>query len=496
MGDIKGFMKYDRQEYHKQPVDVRVRHFKEFIELPAEKELREQGARCMDCGVPFCQNGCPIGNIIPDWNDLVFRDRWEEAIERLHKTNNFPEFTGRICPAPCENSCVLGINAPPVTIKNIELAIVEHAYNKNWIKPRPPKQRTGMKVAVIGSGPAGLACADQLNKKGHKVTVYEKNDCIGGLLTLGIPDFKLEKWIVERRIKRMAEEGVVFKTGQYIGVNVSAKEIRSKHDAVVLCGGAEAPRELPIPGRELEGVVQAMYYLPQQNLRNNNYSVEKFMNTCADNVLQIRPASMSQVTAKGKKVVVLGGGDTGSDCVGTANRQGAASVHQFELMPKPPEQRANDNPWPNWAFVLRTSSSHEEGAIRDYAILTKKLTGAGGKLKKLHGVRLQWLRDPATGQMKMSEVPGSEFEMECDLLLLAMGFTGPVKKGMLDELGVELDARGNVKADASKMTSVPGVFTAGDMTRGQSLVVWAIHEGRVAAEGVHSYLSAKVASPA
>ncbi|MBI4308979.1 MAG: glutamate synthase subunit beta [Candidatus Omnitrophica bacterium] len=490
MGDIKGFMTCGRQDYKKQPVDVRIKHFKEFIELPVEKDLRLQGGRCMDCGVPFCQNGCPIGNIIPDWNDLVFRGRWEEAIERLHKTNNFPEFTGRICPAPCENSCVLGINAPAVTIKNIELAIVEHAYNNDWIKPQPPGRRTGSKAAVIGSGPSGLACADQLNKKGHKVTVYEKNEVIGGLLTLGIPDFKLEKWVVERRVERMREEGVIFKTGQHVGVNVAVKDLQAKYDAIVLCGGAEAARELPIPGRELEGVVQAMYFLPQQNLRNNNYSIDKYMQTYADHVLQVKPPSMEQVTAKGKKVVILGGGDTGSDCLGTANRQGAVSVHQFELMPKPPESRSPDNPWPNWAFILRSSSSHEEGVVRDYSIMTKKLTGEGGKLKKLHGVRLRWDKDAAGGQMKMSEVPGSEFEMECDLLLLAMGFTGPVKKGMLEELGVEIDGRGNVKADPDKMTSVPGVFTAGDMTRGQSLVVWAIHEGRTAAEGVHRYLSA------
>ena len=499
MGDIKGFMKYDRQEYKKEPVTQRVKHFKEFIDLPAEKDLRVQGGRCMDCGVPFCQSGCPIGNIIPDWNDLVFRDRWEEAIERLHKTNNFPEFTGRICPAPCENACVLGINAPAVTIKNIEWAIVEHAYNKGWIEPRPPKHRTGMKVAVIGSGPAGLACADQLNKKGHKVIVYEKNEVIGGLLTLGIPDFKLEKWIVERRVNRMAAEGVAFKTGQYIGVNVSARELAVQYDAIVLCGGAESPRELPIPGRELEGVYQAMYFLPQQNLRNNNCPIDGYIARYAENILQVRPPDPGSVTAKGKKVVILGGGDTGSDCLGTVNRQGAVSVHQFELMPKPPEQRAADNPWPNWAFVMRTSTSHEEGVVRDYSIMTKRLSGVDGKLKKLHGVRLQWTKDPATGPAAsggagktiMQEVPGSEFDMDCDMLLLAMGFTGPVKKGMLEELGVALDTRGNVAGDADKMTNVSGIFTAGDMTRGQSLVVWAIQEGRSAAEGVHRYLAAR-----
>jgi glutamate synthase (NADPH/NADH) small chain len=430
----------------------------------------------MDCGVPFCQSGCPIGNIIPDWNDLVYRDRWMDAIERLHKTNNFPEFTGRVCPAPCENACVLGINAPAVTIKNIELSIVEHAYDKGWIKPNPPKHRTGKKVAVIGSGPAGLACADELNKNGHKVTVFEKNELVGGLLTLGIPDFKLEKSVVFRRTDRMRLEGVVFKTNVHVGVDIKAQELRDKFDAIVLCGGAEAGRDLQVPGRELKGVYQAMYYLPQQNLRNNNYPTDRF----------------DEVSAGGKRVVVLGGGDTGSDCVGTAIRQGATSVQQFELMPEPPQKRSPDNPWPNWAFILRTSSSHEEGCSRDYSIMTKRLSGENGELKKLHAVRLQWIKDPASGQMKMSEIVGSEFELECDLLLLAMGFLGPVKKGMLEELGVALDARGNVSADANKMTSLPGVFTAGDMTRGQSLVVWAIHEGRTAAQGVHHYLMAKI----
>jgi glutamate synthase (NADPH/NADH) small chain len=492
LGDIKGFMKYDRQDYKKDEVARRIKNFKEFTHLPAPKELKDQGARCMDCGVPFCQSGCPIGNIIPDWNDLVYRDRWQEAIERLHKTNNFPEFTGRVCPAPCENACVLGINAPPVTIKNIELAIVEHAYDKGWIRADKPKHRTGMKVAVIGSGPAGLACADELNKKGHKVTVYEKNELIGGLLTLGIPDFKLEKWVVARRVDRMRAEGIVFKTNAHVGVNVKLRELNDKYDSVVLCGGAEAGRELPVPGRELKGVYQAMYYLPQQNLRDSKYSPDRFMAEYAKNILQVRPPSLDEVTAAGKHVVVLGGGDTGSDCVGTATRQGALSVHQFELMPQPPERRSSDNPWPNWAFVLRTSSSHEEGCTRDYSIMTKHLSGENGQLKKLHAVRLEWKKDTATGQMKMGEIKGSEFEMNCDLLLLAMGFVGPVKKGMLEDLGVALDARGNVSCDANKMTSVPGVFTAGDMTRGQSLVVWAIHEGRQAAQGVHQYLTTKV----
>ena len=494
MGDIKGFMKYDREDYKKDEIARRIKNFKEFTHLPAHKELKEQGARCMDCGVPFCQNGCPIGNIIPDWNDLVYRDRWQDAVERLHKTNNFPEFTGRVCPAPCENACVLGINAPAVTIKNIELSIIEHAYDKGWIKPHKPAHRSGMKVAVIGSGPAGLACADELNKKGHKVTVFEKNELLGGLLTLGIPDFKLEKWVVFRRIDRMREEGVVFKTNAHVGVNIKVHELREKFDALVLCGGSETGRELPVLGRELQGVYQAMYYLPQQNLRNNKYAPDAFMAKYADTIVQVKPPDLEEVTAKGKKVIVLGGGDTGSDCVGTAIRQGAVSVHQLELLPQPPEKRDATNPWPQWAFILRTSSSHEEGCIRDYGIMTKSLSGENGQLKKLHAVRVQWSKDPGTGQNKMSEVAGSEFVMDCDLLLLALGFTGPVKKGMIEDLGVALDARGNVVADANKMTSIPGVFTAGDMTRGQSLVVWAIHEGRTAAIGVHQYLTAQGAT--
>ncbi len=474
MGDVKGFMKYDRLDFKKEPVEARKKHWKEFSITPPDEELRKQGARCMDCGVPFCQSGCPIGNIIPDWNDLVYRDRWREAIDRLHKTNNFPEFTGRVCPAPCENSCVLGINASPVTIKNIEVAIIDHAYEKGWLKPKPPKHRSGKKVAVIGSGPAGLACADQLNKAGHKVTVYEKNEAIGGLLRLGIPDFKLEKYIVERRVERMRAEGVVFKTNAHVGVNVSAKKLKEKYDALVLSGGAESARDLPIPGRELEGVYQAMHFLPQQNRINNGQKID----------------SALRVTAQGKRVVVLGGGDTGSDCVGTANRQGALSVKQFELLPEPPKERSLDNPWPQWAFIKRKSTSHEEGVEQDYCIMTKRLSGENSKLKKLHAVRLEWgPKDPKTGRQAMKEIAGSEFEVECDLLLLAMGFLGPVKKGMLEELGVELDERTNVKTDENKMTSVPGIFAAGDMRRGQSLVVWAIQEGRSAAACVDQWLA-------
>ncbi len=477
MGDVKGFMKYPRQDFSKQPVPERVKHWQEFaLEMPGE-ELRKQGARCMDCGVPFCQSGCPIGNIIPDWNDLVYRDNWAEAIERLHKTNNFPEFTGRVCPAPCENSCVLAINEPAVTIKNIEAAIVERAYKDGTIKPQPPRHRTGLKAAVVGSGPAGLSCADQLNKAGHVVTVFEKSECAGGLLALGIPDFKLEKWVIERRVKRMEQEGVKFRTKTNVGADISVKDLVKKFDAVILAGGAEQPRDLPVPGRELKGIHFAMEFLTQQNRVNAGQKID----------------DAERILARGKKVVVLGGGDTGSDCVGTANRQGAAVVKNFELLPKPPKNRAPDNPWPNWAFIERKSTSHEEGCGRDYAIMTKSFSGENGRVKKLHAVRLEFgPKDPATGRSAMREVPGSEFTVEADLVLFALGFLGPVKKGMIEDLGVALDERGNVKTDNDRMTNVPGVFAAGDMRRGQSLVVWAINEGRAAAEGVHRYLMAVV----
>lgn len=470
-------MKYDRKDFSKQPVEKRLKHWKEFYHQMPEEDLRKQGARCMDCGVPFCQSGCPIGNIIPDWNDLVYRNSWQEAIERLHKTNNFPEFTGRICPAPCENACVLAINEPAVTIKNIEVAIIEKSYKEGWVKPLPPKYRTGKKVAVVGSGPAGLACADQLNKAGHTVTVYEKNEALGGLLTLGIPDFKLEKWVVKRRLDRMEQEGVKFKTKAHIGMDISLQELLQKYDAVVLAGGAEQPRDVPIPGRELKGIYFAMDYLTQQNRIN--------MGQHAD--------AQQRISAAGKKVVVLGGGDTGSDCIGTANRQGAALVTNFELMARPAKERPVDNPWPNWAFIERKSTSHEEGCQRDYAIMTKSFSGENGEVKKLHAVRLEFgPKDPATGRSAMKEVPGSEFTVDADLVLLALGFLGPIKKGMIEELGIALDERGNVRTDHDCMTSVEGVFAAGDMRRGQSLVVWAIHEGRATAEGVHRYLMAEV----
>lgn len=470
-------MKYKREDFENEDPKARVKHWKEFHHHMPDEKLREQGGRCMDCGVPFCQSGCPINNIIPDWNDLVYKDRWQEALERLHKTNNFPEFTGRVCPAPCENACVLAINNPAVTIKNIEVSIIEKAYEEDWVKPMPPAHRSGQRVAVVGSGPAGLAAADQLNKAGYHVTVIEKNEVVGGLLALGIPDFKLEKWVIERRVKRMKDEGVKFKTKVHVGKDVKAKELVEEFDAVVLAGGAESPRDIPVPGRELKGVHFAMEFLTQQNRTNLGQKVP----------------DEERISAKGKKVVVLGGGDTGSDCIGTSNRQGAVVVRNFELLGKPPKQRSADNPWPNWAFIERTSTSHEEGVERDYGILTKKFSGENGVVKKLHAVRVEFgPKDPATGRSAMKEVPGSEFEVEADLVLLALGFLGPVKGGMIEELGVALDERGNVKTDVNKMTSVPGVFAAGDMRRGQSLVVWAINEGRGAAEGVHRYLSTRV----
>lgn len=477
MGDVTGFMKYDRKDFEKQSVDERLKHWNEFTKEMPEESIKSQGARCMDCGIPFCQDGCPIGNVIPDWNDFAFRGLWQAAIKRLWKTNNFPEFTGRVCPAPCEYACVLGINNPPVTIKNMEVSIIEKAYKEGWVKPEPPKVRTGKTVAVIGSGPAGLACADQLNKSGHAVTVYEKNEVIGGLLSLGIPDFKLEKEVVNRRLKIMEQEGVKFKTKVNVGVDIPVKELQNKFDAIVLCCGAEQPRDLPVEGRDLKGVYFAMEFLTQQNRVNQG---EKF-----------DPAQ--RIDADGKRVVILGGGDTGSDCVGTSNRQGAVSVKQFELLPQPPKERDPNNPWPQWALIERTSTSHEEGVEQEYCIMTKKFSGENGVLKKLHAVRLEFGEpDPETGRRPMKEIPGSEFEVDVDLVFLAMGFLGPVKSGMIEELRVELDERRNVKADQNKMTNIPGVFTAGDMTRGQSLVVWAINEGRTAAEGVHQYLMAPV----
>ena len=473
MGKVLGFLDYNRQDNQKELVEVRIRHWEEFVERLSNEELKTQGARCMDCGVPFCHWLCPVGNIIPELNDLVYRGCWKEAFEWLMSTNNFPEFTGRICPALCENSCVLGISEQAVSVQNIELAIIEHAYREGWMKPEPPEFRTEKKIAVIGSGPSGLACADELNKAGHFVTVYEKNRVPGGLLALGIPDFKLEPKYIERRITLMQEEGIRFKTGVHVGHDVSVCQLQGEYDALVLCGGSEQARDLPVKGRDLYGVHLAWNFLSQQNCRNRGIPV---------------PFEES-IWARGKDVIVLGGGDTGADCVGTANRQGAASVKQFELLPQPPATRTSDNPWPQWARIDRKSSSHEEGCEREFAVMTKHLSGENGMLKKLHAVRLEFgPKDPVTGRSAMTEIPGSEFTLDVDLLILAMGFVSPVKEGMLDELGVKLDERGNVKTNKDRMTSVPGVFAAGDMRRGQSLVVWAIHEGRAAARGVEKYL--------
>src|SRR4051812_47434926 len=482
MGKPTGFKEISRELPKRRPVELRVLDWKEIYLDFAPEKLRQQGARCMDCGIPFCNNGCPLGNIIPEWNDLVYRDRWRDALDMLFKTNNFPEFTGRVCPAPCEEACVLGINEKPVTIKNIEVNIIERAFDEGWVQPQPPRVRTGKKVAVIGSGPAGLGCAAQLNKAGHSVTVFERSDRIGGLLTYGIPEFKLEKQIVDRRVKIMEAEGIKFVTSANVGQNVKVETLRRDFDAIVLCGGATKARDLNVPGRDLRGVYYAMEYLPQSNRASLGETVP------------------NQITAKGKHVIILGGGDTGADCLGTALRQGAASVKQFELMPRPPEKRGEPGvaPWPYWPFISRTSSAHEEAAklcggtdCRDYAINTKKFSGdEDGNVRKLHGIRLEWSNDPATGRPTMKEMPSSDFELDCDLCLLAMGFLGPEAddKSPVKQLGLKLDARGNVVADENYQTSVEGIFAAGDMRRGQSLVVWAISEGRCAAHGVDKFL--------
>jgi glutamate synthase (NADPH) small chain len=434
----------------------------------------------MDCGIPFCHKGCPLGNIIPDWNDLVYKGRWKDAYGALRATNNFPEFTGRVCPAPCEEACVLGINEKPVTIKNIEVTIVERAFREGRAGPRPPATRTGKRVAVVGSGPAGLACADQLNAAGHEVTVFERDDRIGGLLTYGIPDFKLEKTIVRRRIEIMEKEGIAFRTGAHVGINVSVEGLRKEFDAVCLTGGSTQARELPIPGRELAGVHLAMEYLGQQN---------RFL--AGDPVAPER-----RIDAAGKRVVILGGGDTGADCLGTAIRQGAAAVHQFELLPKPPLARTAEMPWPTWPTILRTSSAHEEGGIRDFGINTKGFSGSNGRLQKLSAVRVEFgPPEPGTGRSPMKELPGTEFEVDVDLVLLAMGFVGPERGGVIQELGLKLDGRGNVATGRDYQTGVPGVFAAGDMRRGQSLVVWAIAEGREAARAIDKFLVGKTSLP-
>jgi len=479
MGKPTGFIEIHRKKAPTRPVDERLKDWNEvYLPYPPE-ELRKQGARCMDCGIPFCHQGCPLGNLIPDWNDLVYRDRWAAAIDRLHATNNFPEFTGRLCPAPCEGSCVLGINDDPVTIKSIEVAIIERAFQEGWVKPAPVLVRTGKRVAVVGSGPAGLAAADQLNRAGHLVTVFEKADRVGGLLRYGIPEFKMEKKFLNRRLSIMAAERVEFRTGVNVGVDLTAAQLQEEYDAIVLAGGAGMPRDLPVPGRELKGIHFAMEYLTLSNKRMEGDGVpdDKF------------------ISAKGKRVVIIGGGDTGADCLGTVHRQGALSVHQFELLPKPPDARTADNPWPLWPNVFRVSPAHEEGGDRVFSVSTQRFTGdEQGRVKKLHGSQVELVRKD--GRMSFEPVPGSEFEMDVDLVLLAMGFLGPERQGLLTDFGVTLNERGNVSRDERWMTSVPGVFTAGDMQRGQSLIVWAIAEGRSAARGVDVFLMGKSDLPA
>ena len=467
MGKITGFLDFPRQTEENLPTEERVKNYKEFILHLSDEEAKIQGARCMDCGIPFCNSGCPVNNIIPDWNDLVFQQNWEAAIDVLHSTNNFPEFTGRICPAPCEAACTLNINSDPVGIKSIEHAIIDKAWENNWVTPQIAKNKTGKRVAIVGSGPAGLAAAQQLARVGHNVNVYEKNDRIGGLLRYGIPDFKMEKFHIDRRIEQMEAEGVKFKINQNVGETVAPEKLVENYDAVILSGGAEWPRDLPVPGRELDGVYFAMDFLPLQNKV-----------VAGDKVFD-------QITATGKHVVVIGGGDTGSDCVGTSNRHGAASVTQFELMPQPPEQENKPMIWPYWPLKMRTSSSHEEGCERDWSIATKSFVGEEGKVKQLIATKVEW-RDG-----KMQEIPNTDFKLKADLVLLAMGFMGP-QQTMLDKFLIEKDQRGNAKAstegEKAYSTSRKKVFAAGDMRRGQSLVVWAIREGRQCARAVDEFL--------
>ena len=467
MGKVRGFLDFPRQKEQNIPAEERVKNYKEFVLHLSDEEAKLQGARCTDCGIPFCNNGCPVNNIIPDWNDLVFQQNWKAAIDVLHSTNNFPEFTGRICPAPCEAACTLNINSDPVGIKSIEHAIIDKAWENNWVVPQIPENKTGKKIAIVGSGPAGLAAAQQLARVGHNVDVYEKNDRIGGLLRYGIPDFKMEKFHIDLRVKQMQAEGVTFKVNQNVGENVDPEQLIDSYDAVILSGGAEWPRDLPVPGRELEGVHFAMDFLPSQN---KVVAGDKVTN---------------QIKATGKHVVVIGGGDTGSDCVGTSNRHGAASVTQFELMPQPPEEENKSMVWPYWPLKMRTSSSHEEGCERDWSIATKSFEGENGKVKQLIGTKVEW-RDG-----KMQEVSNTEFKLKADLVLLAMGFMGP-KQTILEKFLVEKDQRGNAKAltegEKAYFTSRPKVFAAGDMRRGQSLVVWAIREGRQCARSVDEYL--------
>ncbi|GAB4464043.1 MAG: glutamate synthase subunit beta [Armatimonadaceae bacterium] len=474
MGDSKAFITLQREMPKKRPIEERIRDWNEVYQPFSDDKLRAQASRCMDCGVPFCHNGCPLGNLIPDWNDLVYRNRWKEAIKELHATNNFPEFTGKLCPAPCEDACVLNINDNPVTIKQIELSIIEHAWEQGWVLPEPPSERTGKQVAVVGSGPAGLACAQQLNRAGHFVTVFEKDDRIGGLIRYGIPDFKMHKSLLDRRIHQLREEGIVFRTGVRIGVDITTEELREKFDAVVLATGAIVPRGLNIPGSDLRGVCLAMDYLTQQNRR-----------VAGDGEI-----AEEEVTAEDKHVVIIGGGDTGADCFGTALRQGAKSVTQFQIHPEPPVDKPELNPWwPEPAMILRTSPAHEEGGERAWGIHTTHLTGdESGNVRELHAVQVERMERGSDGSRRIVPIPGSETIFPADLVLIAIGYTGPERTGLLSDLGVSFDKRGNVAVGEDYQTTVPGVFATGDCRRGQSLIVWAIAEGRECAHGVDTYL--------